>query len=62
MWHRKPARYWRPDWSDVPLLSIERSGPEHHWGPERGSGIPGGIAAADRRRRSHEPFSVETTA
>jgi hypothetical protein len=47
MWHRKPARGWRPDWSKVPLLSIERGGAEHHWGPERGSGMPGGIAAAD---------------
>jgi hypothetical protein len=47
MWHRKPDRGWRPDWSDAPLLSIERGGAEHHWGPEPGSGVPGGIAAAD---------------
>lgn len=47
MWHRKPERSWQPDWSNVPLLSIERGGAEHHWGPEPGTGVPGGIAAAD---------------
>jgi hypothetical protein len=47
MWHRKPARGWQPDWSKVPLLSIERGGAEHHWGPKPGSSMPGGIAAAN---------------
>jgi hypothetical protein len=49
MWHRKPERGWQPDWSNVPLLSIERGGAPHHWGPEPGSGVPGGIAPADLR-------------
>jgi hypothetical protein len=46
MWHSKPERGWRPEWSQVPLLSIERGGAEHHWAPPPGEGVPGGIAAA----------------
>ncbi|MGH6919083.1 MAG: hypothetical protein ACREJ0_15430 [Geminicoccaceae bacterium] len=62
MWHRKPARGWRPDWSNVPLLSIERGGAEHHWSPEFGSGIPGGIAAADPFDRVLAAWSEEDIA
>jgi hypothetical protein len=47
MWHLKTNAGWLPDWSKVPLLSIERGGAEHHWGPKPGRGIRGGGAAAD---------------
>jgi hypothetical protein len=42
MWHRKPARGWQPDWSKVPLLSIEGRAPlgaetgVEHAGRDRG--------------------------
>lgn len=62
MWHRKPARGWQPDWSDVPLLSIERGGAEHHWDPKPGSGVPGGIAAADPFERVLAAWSEEDIA
>ena len=45
MWHRKPARGWRPDWSNAPLLTIERGGAEHHSGLQLRSGGPGEVAA-----------------
>ena len=45
MWHRKPARGWRPDWSDVPLLSIERGGAEQNYGPQLRSGMASEFAA-----------------
>jgi hypothetical protein len=61
MWHGKP-RGWQPDWSDVPLLSIERGGAEHHWGPKPGTGIPGGIAAADPFERVLAAWSQEDIA
>jgi hypothetical protein len=59
MWHRKPARGWRPGWSNVPLISIERGGAEHHWGPRFGSGVPGEIAAADPLDRVLAAWSRE---
>ena len=62
MWHRKPARGWQPDWSNVPLLSIERGGAEHHWGPEPGTGVPGGIAATDPFERVLAAWSEEDIA
>jgi hypothetical protein len=62
MWHRKPDRAWRPDWSDVPLLSIERGGAEHHWAPKPGTGVPGGIAAADPFDRVLAAWSEEDIA
>jgi hypothetical protein len=62
MWHRKPERGWQPDWSDVSLLSIERGGAEHHWGPEFGSGVPGGIAATNPFERVLSAWSREDIA
>ena len=59
MWHRKPARGWQPDWSNAPLLSIERGGAEHRWGPQPGTGVPGGIAAADPFDRVLAAWSEE---
>jgi hypothetical protein len=47
MWQRKTARDWRPDWSNVPLLSIERGGAEHHSGLQLGSGRAGEAATDD---------------
>lgn len=61
MWHRKP-RGWNPDWSTVPLLSIERGGAEHHWGPKPGTGVPGGIAEADPWERVLATWSEEDIA
>ena len=62
MWHRKPERGWKLDWSKVPLLSIERGGAEHHWGPKPGTGVPGGIAAADPFERVLAAWSEEDIA
>jgi hypothetical protein len=52
-------RGWNPDWSKIPLLSIERGGAEHHWGPKSGTGVPGGIAAADPFERVLAAWSEE---
>jgi hypothetical protein len=62
MWHQKTERGWEPDWSDVPLLSIERGGAEHHWGAKPGSGVPGGVAAADPFDRVLAAWSREDIA
>ena len=53
---------WQPDWSKVPLLAIERGGAEHHWAPPPGTGIPGGVAAADPFERVPAAWSEEDIA
>ena len=47
MWHRKTARGWQPDWSNVPLLSIERGGVEHRSDLQPTSGAPDEMAEDD---------------
>jgi hypothetical protein len=55
-------RGWRPDWSNVPLLTIERGGAEHHSGLQLGSGTPGEITAADPLDRVMAAWSREDIA
>jgi hypothetical protein len=62
MWHRKTKRGWRPDWSGVPLLSIERGGAEHHSGMQPGSGMPGEMAADNPFDRVMAAWSKEDIA
>jgi hypothetical protein len=62
LWHRKPARGWRPDWSHVPLLSIERGGPEHHWRSKPGSRVPGRMGGTGPFERVLATWSREDIA
>jgi hypothetical protein len=62
MWHRKTARGWQPDWSNVPLLSIERGGAEHHSGLQLRSGGSGDMAADDPLDRVVAAWSKQDVA